>query len=65
MTFMANRLTLADEDTARAYRVTLEIVRRILHGAGAEGIVDAGQRSELDAIVEGMKAVPDLVERSG
>lgn len=64
VTFNNHHLTLTDEMTATAWAVTLEIVRGMLQGAEAEGIVDAGQRRELDAMIEGMKGAPRLVEQS-
>ena len=54
-------LTLTDDDTAAAYTVTLGIVRGMLEAAGARGVVDEDQRAELDAIIEGMLAVPGLL----
>lgn len=59
--FNAEELSLTDERIATAYRVTLEIVRGMLEGALAQGIVDEGQRVELDQILEGMVDVPRLV----
>ncbi|MFF7527284.1 hypothetical protein [Streptomyces pseudovenezuelae] len=61
MTFNEQKLSLSDDDTADAYRVTLQIVRGVLAGAGARGIVDDNQLGRLDALVEGMSEAPDLV----
>lgn len=61
MTFNDQKLTLSDDDTADTYRITLKIVRGILAGASAQGIVDDNQLARLDALVEGMIGAPDLV----
>lgn len=60
-TFNYARLTLSDDDTADAYRLTLKIVRGVLAGAHAKGMVDESQAAQLDALVEGMLGAPDLV----
>lgn len=60
-TFNHHHLTLTDEATATAYKVTLEIVRGMLQGAEVQGIVDGEQRAELDAMIKGMAAAPRLV----
>ena len=54
-------LTLTDDDTAAAYTATLGIVRGMLEGAQERGVVDEAQRAELDALIEGMLPVPDLL----
>jgi len=63
-TFNHHRLSLTDESTRVAFTVTLEIVRGMLQGAEAQGIVDGEQRAELDAMIKGMEAAPRLIERS-
>lgn len=60
-TFNAGRLTLTDDDTAAAYRITLRIIGGILDGALAEGIVDEAQRHELGDLIAGLETAPDLV----
>jgi hypothetical protein len=65
ITLNHHHLSLTDEMTATAFTVTLEIVRGMLNGAEAQGIVDAEQRTELDAMIKGMEAAPRLIERSG
>lgn len=61
ITFNHHHLSLTDEMTATAFKVTLEIVRGMLAGAEAEGIIDAEQRSELDVMINGMAGAPRLV----
>jgi hypothetical protein len=56
-----HHLTLTGEATATAYTVTLQIVRGVLQGAQAQGIVTAEQLVELDELIEGMAAAPQLV----
>jgi hypothetical protein len=63
-TFNHHHLSLTDDITKTAFAVTLEIVRGMLHGAQAQGIIDAEQRTELDAMIKGMASAPKLVERS-
>ena len=60
-TFNEHHLTLSDDDTATAYTVTIGIVRGILAGAQAHGVVDEEQFAELDALMEGMLSAPRLV----
>lgn len=62
MTFNHHSLTLTDEMTATAYGVTLQIVRGLLEGAQAQGIVTEVQRLELDDIIEGITGVARLLE---
>jgi hypothetical protein len=64
-TFNNHRLSLTDEIAKSAFAVTLEIVRGLLAGAEAQGIVGAEQLLELDELVKGMAAAPALIERSG
>jgi len=61
MTFNEHRMTLSDDDTATAYTITLDIVRGMLKGAHAKGIVDETQLEQLDALMEGMMSSPRLV----
>jgi hypothetical protein len=60
-TFNHHQLTLTDEMTATAYAVTLQIVRGMLEGAEAQGIVDGEQRTELDVMIKGMAVAPRLI----
>ena len=59
--FNASGLSLADDSTAAAYRVTLDWVGRALEGAQAQDIISSEQREELAALIDGMKAAPGLV----
>lgn len=63
VTFNHHSLTLTDEMTKTAFTVTLEIMRGMLAGAEAEGIVDGEQRAELDAMIKGMTSAPRLIQR--
>lgn len=60
-TFNEQGLSLTDDETATTFVVTLTLVGRALEGAQEQGIVDQGQREELAALIEGMKAAPRLV----
>jgi hypothetical protein len=60
-TFNEYDLSLAIDDIATAYTVTLDWVGRALEGAQAQDIITAAQREKLAALVEGMKAAPGLV----
>ena len=61
MTFNEDHLSLSDDDTATAYTITLGLVRNVLRGAHATGVIDETQLATLDATMEGMLAVPRLV----
>jgi hypothetical protein len=61
VTFNHHSLSLTDEMTRTAFTVTLEIMRGMLKGAQAQGIIDEEQRSELDAMIKGMLAAPRLL----
>lgn len=60
-TFNEHRLSLTDDRTAEAYKVTLRIVQNVLAGAQAHGVVDEAQRGELDQMIEGMTSAPRLI----
>lgn len=60
-TFNEQHLTLSDDDTAAAYTITLGIVRSMLQGARARGVVSEEQLADLDAVFEGMLSAPRLV----
>jgi hypothetical protein len=51
--------SLADPDTAAAYRTSLEAVRLILEGALASGILAADQHATLRDMVYAADQVPD------
>ena len=53
--------SLTDEPTAETFTLTLTIVRGMLEGAVAKGIVDEGQREELDVMLGGLLAVPRTI----
>ncbi|WP_045562705.1 hypothetical protein [Streptomyces sp. FxanaA7] len=53
--------SLTEDETAEVYALTLTIVRGMLEGAVEEGVVDAGQRGELDAMLRGLLDVPRAV----
>lgn len=59
--FNQRNMTLTDDQTAETYTVTLDLVLGILKAAQAQGIVDEGQQRELHAMIEGMKAAPQLL----
>jgi hypothetical protein len=60
-TFNEHRLSLTDERTADAYKVTLQLVQGLFDGANAQGIVDDGQHQELSAMVDGVMGAPELI----
>ncbi|GGS96788.1 hypothetical protein [Streptomyces violaceus] len=53
--------TLTDETTAQDFLITLTYVRRMLEGAGHQGVIDEEQHQDLDAMVQGMMAAPGLL----
>lgn len=59
-TFNDKHLTLTDDDTARAYILTLHVVRGHLEGAHARGFIDKTALGELTALIDGLAGVPDL-----
>lgn len=60
-TFNEHRLTLTDDKAAAVYAVTLDLVRQMLLGAHATGIVDETEREQLDAMMQGLTDIPALV----
>jgi len=60
-TFNHHGLTLTDDMAATAYTVTLELVRDVLAGAVAEGVIDEEQLAELDITIKGMTGAPRLI----
>lgn len=50
--------SLTDDATAEAFALTLTVVRGMLEGTVEQGIVDEGQRGELDAMLGGLLRVP-------
>jgi len=58
-TFTDYQLTLTDEDTRRAYTVSLGIAQNVMRAACASGVVDEAQQDELVALLEELKTVPD------
>jgi hypothetical protein len=61
VTFNHHSLTLTDESTKTAFVVALEIMRGMLAGAEAQGIVDEEQHAELDAMIKGMESAARLI----
>lgn len=53
--------TLTDPQTARVFKTTLRVVEGFLGGAHDQDVIDAGQREELAAMVQGMSAAADHV----
>jgi uncharacterized membrane protein YebE (DUF533 family) len=60
-TFNEAELSLTDDHTVAAFSVTLTLVRGMLEGAQAQGIVDEEQRAELDALFAGVAEIPRLI----
>ena len=60
-TLNEHRLSLSDDKVAATFKVTLQIVSGMLDGADAQGVVDGGQHTELQAMVQGMIAASRLV----
>ncbi|WP_131589745.1 hypothetical protein [Streptomyces seoulensis] len=56
-------LTLADEDTAAAFRLTLQICAQAIEGSQATGLihVEDSELAELLAMVRGMEQAPGLI----
>jgi hypothetical protein len=61
VTFNANRLSLTDVRTARAYDTTLQIVTGMLEGAHAQGIIDQEQQGKLGELFQGMRQAPEVI----
>jgi hypothetical protein len=59
--FYAIGRTLTDEETAKVFRRTLDIVQHTLKGTAEHDIISEEQRTELHVLFEGMKAAPDLL----
>ncbi|WP_042174619.1 hypothetical protein [Streptomyces sp. NBRC 110035] len=59
--FARHGRSLTDDDTAQDYRITLTEVRRMFQGAHAQGVLGSEAHRELDAMIEGMAAVPDFL----
>lgn len=53
--------SLTEDQTVEVYALTLTVVRGMLEGALAEGIVNEGQREELDAMLRGLLGLPRTV----
>lgn len=60
-TFNQNGLTLTDDSVSGAFLVTLGVVRGMLQGAAAQGVIDEDQRAELDSLLQGMSGAPHLL----
>lgn len=58
--FRSRGLSLADPDTAEAYRTTLDSVRPILDGALATGVLDPQQHETLDGMFSEAGWAPDV-----
>ncbi len=59
--FLAHQHTLTDPQTAHVYRLTLDIVARVLEGTHAGGDIDADQFGKLAEVIDGMRQAPGLV----
>lgn len=59
--FAKHGRSLADDDTAEDFRITLGAVRHMFKGAHAQGKIDAEQQRVLDAMIEGMLAAPGFL----
>lgn len=59
--FHHHGLTLTDEDAARAYDVTLDLVHLMHEGALADGILTAEQLRQLSTMLDGMRRAPQLL----
>ena len=59
--FLRHGRTLSDDDTAEAFRITLQVMGDLLEGAHVHGVVGDAAYGELAAMVEGMRAAPSLL----
>jgi hypothetical protein len=56
--FNAAGRTLTDQETAAVYSHTLSIVKHLLRGAAAQGVISDGQRNELWIMLDGVRDAP-------
>jgi hypothetical protein len=59
--FLRDGLSLADPDTAQAYRVTLEAAQLVISGAAATGIIDDDAHETLTGMLTAAHDVPDVL----
>lgn len=59
--FQDRGMSLADPETADAYRATLAAFRLILEGAYGTGLLDEGQRTALTGTLAAAEDVPDII----
>lgn len=59
--FTASGLTLADPDTAAAYRITLNVIQTLIEGAQRLGKIDADGHAYLAAVLADSRTVPDML----
>lgn len=59
--FAKHGRSLTDPETAEDYLITLRMVRIMLQGAHAEGVIAEEAHGDLDAMVEGMMTAPGLL----
>jgi hypothetical protein len=59
--FHRHGMTLTDDETARVYDVTLDLVRMMHDGAHADGGLTGEQLAQLAAMVQGMRGAPQLL----
>jgi hypothetical protein len=55
------RRTLTDPETQEVFLVTLNLVTSLLEGARVHGVVGDQAHGELQAMIDGLKAAPELL----
>jgi len=59
--FQRHGMTLTDDETARIYDVTLDLVRMMHDGAHTDEVLTREQHAQLAAMVQGMRTAPQLL----
>lgn len=59
--FKKHRRTLTDPDTAEAFLIAAGVMRHVVDGALAQGLIDEGAHQELNGMLTGLEAAPGLL----
>lgn len=59
--FTEHRRTLTDPDTAEAFLIATGVMRHVVDGALAQGLVDEDAHRELNGMLTGLEASPGLL----
>jgi hypothetical protein len=61
LTYNAEHMSLTDPRTRAAFDVAMGIAAKVTAGAGAQGIVDEAQQTQLAGLLEGARRAAGLV----